>query len=198
MIADGMVIHALARLLTASYADGLTVTEADSMRATAALARAEHDAMRDRLVALEAKSAPMPSVTAEGPYHDLRCHECGDMMTSHVVQTRHASGTCNESVTGPELTAGPSSSATDYDALEGEALADPVVRAAYRENLTKRVQRETIEACARLFSPLATRYDGETVVARILHQLQDSTPFTSPANSSETPNSSGRSGSVAK
>jgi len=35
---------------------------------------------------------------------DIRCHECGDMMTSHVWLTRHATGSCEESFTGPPLT----------------------------------------------------------------------------------------------
>lgn len=34
---------------------------------------------------------------------DLRCPECGEMMTSHVVVTRHAKGECDERFTGPEL-----------------------------------------------------------------------------------------------
>lgn len=43
---NGAVIHALAGLLTASYAEDLAEREADSMRAAAVAARDEHDAMR--------------------------------------------------------------------------------------------------------------------------------------------------------
>ena len=53
MIANGATIHALAGLLTASYAEHLPPEEADMMRAAAVRARDEHDAMRDRIVTLE-------------------------------------------------------------------------------------------------------------------------------------------------
>ena len=36
-------------------------------------------------------------------YFDMRCPECGEMLTSHVVTTRHATGPCDENFTGPEL-----------------------------------------------------------------------------------------------
>ncbi len=35
---------------------------------------------------------------------DMRCPECGEMMTSHIVETRHATGSCHESFSGPEIT----------------------------------------------------------------------------------------------
>jgi ribosomal protein S27AE len=34
---------------------------------------------------------------------DMRCPECGAMMTNHVVVTRHAAGSCDETFTGPPL-----------------------------------------------------------------------------------------------
>ena len=49
----GATIHALAGLLTASYAEHLPTREADMMRAAAVAARDEHDAMRDRIVTLK-------------------------------------------------------------------------------------------------------------------------------------------------
>lgn len=36
-------------------------------------------------------------------YFDMRCPECGQMMTSHVIVTRHAEGPCDERMIGPEL-----------------------------------------------------------------------------------------------
>ena len=54
MIANGAVIHALAGLLTASYAEDLTSGEADMMRAAAVAGRDEHDAMRAEIERLRA------------------------------------------------------------------------------------------------------------------------------------------------
>lgn len=36
-------------------------------------------------------------------WKDLRCQECGEMMTNHVIVTRHATGPCDDSFTGPAL-----------------------------------------------------------------------------------------------
>lgn len=36
-------------------------------------------------------------------FRDMRCPECGEMMASHIVKTRHATGTCEECFHGPEL-----------------------------------------------------------------------------------------------
>ncbi len=54
--------------------------------------------------------------------------------------------TVNGGPAGPEQQkpALPNAGVTEFDALEAEALADPVVRAAYRENLTARVRREAL------------------------------------------------------
>lgn len=34
---------------------------------------------------------------------DFRCPDCGEMLTSHVIVDRHATGPCDESFTGPEI-----------------------------------------------------------------------------------------------
>ena len=34
---------------------------------------------------------------------DFRCPECGEMLDSHVVTSRHSTGKCDENFTGPEL-----------------------------------------------------------------------------------------------
>ena len=67
---------------------------------------------RLRLAALAYAAAPPRSSNAS-PCIALRCPECGDLMTSHVVVTRHATGPCTETYTGPEL----------YDALDAQTAA---------------------------------------------------------------------------
>lgn len=50
-----------------------------------------------------ASSNASPTFAVNDGYRDLRCPDCGEMMTSHVVVTRHATGPCDEQYTGPEL-----------------------------------------------------------------------------------------------
>lgn len=46
---------------------------------------------------------PLDPKTIEYLSRDLPCHECGKMMTNHIVVTRHESGACDESFHGPPL-----------------------------------------------------------------------------------------------
>lgn len=54
------------------------------------------------------EAMPTKGMLQANEYRDLRCPECGEMLTDHVLVSRHKAGTargCNESLTGPSLPA---------------------------------------------------------------------------------------------
>ncbi len=79
-------------------------------------------------------------------------------MTNHVVVTRHWSGPCTESFTGPPL-ATPSSCKADAVAMS-RALDELAYPFTSREDWLRYVEllrRETIEACAKVLDDLIER-----------------------------------------
>ncbi len=83
MIPNGAVIHALAGLLTSSYAEHLPTAEADMMRAAAVAARDEHNAMRDRIITLEGHREQWRRVAFR--YRDA----LDDIADGHVCDENH-------------------------------------------------------------------------------------------------------------
>ena len=52
---------------------------------------------------LQRTEPPVPRPVQAHECIDLRCPECGQMMTEHVLVTRHANSACPESFTGPPI-----------------------------------------------------------------------------------------------
>ncbi len=99
-----VVISALARLLDAAYLDEApTEAQRETWKESVCEARLVHDSLMAEVREHRRRCTDYALPVARPV--DLRCPECGEMMTSHVIRTRHATGLCEEAMHGPEFQA---------------------------------------------------------------------------------------------